>query len=581
MCTGLLDTPGDQPASDPTGNTFLFLEGEIFNATELQAHTNGVARFSLAGLLLNLFLDRGPEFVSLLNGEFNLVIYQKAEKRLIVLNDHLASKPMYYLEQGHNLFFGSEKKSILAVISETPEIDPIGLLQVFAHQHNVGGRTFIKGLKFLPPATKLEYCAGQLRLKRYSLLTFNTRANSRPPSSLIEEWGDQLRQAIERRLRGKNRLLISLSAGLDSRAVACAIPRDLRPIWARTRGSETSREVIYAPEIARRLDFEHFCENPLATLLSDILPKVVWRTECAVNFTNCLTISNHARMKEHSDFLIGGWLGDASSGAHISPFMFLPATHEIFLDRVYRWYRTYAQSDLRDVFNGDFLRKHFPHLKDAFFDSFEPLAGESHIQIFEVWDLYERQSRMTLSAAPVDNYLFEHIRPMVDKDYLGFVLSLPTHLRFGQVLYQAMIYYLGPEIRDIPHSSSNLPLCSTVMGNLCNRGIALAMEGSNKMMKRLRLSSFSKLERAALGNIASVTRRDTALRQIIEDFVHADYFDPAIFNRPGILSMLDRHYRGTANHGHLITILATFAQGLPYFVYRRPRRCPPEAEPLG
>ncbi len=53
-----------------------------------------------------------------------------------------------------------------------------------------------------------------------------------------------------------------------------------------------------------------------------------------------------------------------------------------------------------------------------------------------------------------------------------------------------------------------------------------------------------------------------------------------IFDPESILDMLNQHYVGVANFAHPISVLATIAVGLPYFVYHRTRRCPPEAEPL-
>ncbi|MCP4372435.1 MAG: hypothetical protein GY797_30670 [Deltaproteobacteria bacterium] len=570
----------DQPASDPTENIFLFLEGEIFNSKELLGYLNEDQDLSPCKILLALFMQRGPEFVSLINGEFNIVIFQKAEKQLIILNDHLSSKPMYYMEQRSSFLFGSEKKSILAVAQNSPSIDPVGLLQIFTHQHNVGGRTFIEGLKRLPPASWLDYHQGKLSLRCYSLMTFKVPESISSTGSLIEEWGDRLKQATCRRLEGKDRILISLSAGLDSRAVVSAIPREFRPMAARTWGAQNSLEVIYATEIAKQLGFNHFREDPMRVPLSEILPKVVWRTEGAVAFTHCLTMANHAIIKEHGDFMVGGWLGDVSSGGHISPFMLVPRSWRQFVDMIYQRYPLYARSSLVELFNKEFLDNHFPDLKDAFIASFNGLAGETNIQQYEIWDLCQRQANMTLSTAAVDSYLFGHIRPFADRNYLDFIMTLPSRLRFGQVLYQAMIHQLGPEIQHIPNANNNQKLKATVLGNLLNKGIDLGVKVSAKTFNKIKPSFRSEAEKISPDDITLNTRQDPGLRRIIEEFVHSPFFDSSIFNKTGILNTLDKHYQGVTDYADLLCTLATFAVGLPYFVYHKPTHCPPEAEPL-
>lgn len=579
--TGILDTMLDQPAIDPAGGTRLFLEGDVFNASELRALIRAHSgAHSVCEILLALFLERGPDFVTLVEGDFNIVICNEAERRLIILNDRMSSRPIYYLQDGDRLLFGSEIKSIQAVRVSRAAIDPVGILQVFAHRHNVGGRTFIQDVYRLPPASRLDYQEGRLTLTRYSLWKFQLPSSLPKIDTLVETWAAHLLCATTRRLEGKRRVVLSLSAGLDSRAIACAMPRDFRPVWARTRGYADSREVLYAAEIARCLGFNHFREDPDAVRYSDILPKVVWRTECAIPFINGLTMSNHAAIKQRGDFLLGGWLGDAGSGAHLSAFMFLPLGRKRFIESVYQWYLIYSEAALGRAFNPEFLRTHFPNVADAFAQSFDLLEGEMNSQVFEIWDLVERQARMTIGAGPVDSHLLEPVRPFFDGEYLDFLMTLPLRLRYGQVLYQMMIYQIGPEIRHVPNSNTNLLVKGALLGNLTNKGLAATEKVTGKIMSRVMPSQSKRVNRAALGNYSAAIRNDAELRHRVEDFARSSMFDDSIFNRQGILDMLNQHYSGAASHAYLLSLVATFAVGLPYFVYNRPRYCPPESEPV-
>ena len=36
----------------------------------------------------------------------------------------------------------------------------------------------------------------------------------------------------------------------------------------------------------------------------------------------------------------------------------------------------------------------------------------------QVWDLYHRQTRMTVAAAPVDSHVFQRVSPFFDRQYL-------------------------------------------------------------------------------------------------------------------------------------------------------------------
>ena len=180
---------------------------------------------------------------------------------------------------------------------------------------------------------------------------------------------------------------------------------------------------------------------------------------------------------------------------------------------------------------------------------------------------------------PVDSYLFEKIRPFYDKAYLNFTLTLPTYLRFGQTLYQSMIYRLGPEIKDIPSSNNQLRIRRSLLGNLGNKGVTLTHRAITRHIRRIKPKYRNRIERRATEDIGLAIRQDASFRRLIERFLDSDDFDASIFNRQGIRTMLDQHYQAASDHSDLLGYVATFSAGLSYFL-NRTLRCPPEAEPL-
>jgi hypothetical protein len=314
--------------------------------------------------------------------------------------------------------------------------------------------------------------------------------------------------------------------------------------------------------------------------LSDVLHKVVWRTECAVIFSDCRSMPNHPIMKQHADFITGGWSADSSAGVIIHPYMLIPEPRGQFIDTTYRWYRRTSRFWLHKLFNQDFLRRTLPELKDIFCGTFERLEADTNIQLYEIWNWYQRQARMTMSTGHVDSHLFEKVDPIRDRDYMDFTLTLPTRLRFDRSLYKAMIYEVAPELRDIPDASTDFTVGRTVAENLFKTCVSFGQLTHKKVLKTIGIHKQKRFMGDTAESLQVVTRQDPELRGVVEDFVHSDYFDGAIFNKAGILDVLDMHYRGAANFAYPLCYLATFAVGLPYFVYNRPESCPPEAEPL-
>ena len=574
--TGLLPQSLTQPVIAAEGDEVLFLDGEIYNLDELANRLGSPASpdSDPCRVLLALYRKHGIDFAGLLNGEFAVVIYHQLSKRLLIVTDHLSTRPVYYAVQGGALRFGSEKKAVLVEFEGKPSLDHIGLLQVFVHQHNLGARTFIKEVSSLPPSTVLEYKDGKVGVSAYRQRRFWQDRPTLRESEFIEAWSERMRQSTAARLRGKRRIVFSLSGGLDSRAIAASIPRDFRPVSAWTRGEASSLEVKRASEVAASLGLDYSFDPPSATPLSEILNKIVWRTEGLMSAMHLQSIANHTPLKSRGDFLMGGHLGDMCSGKHIKPQMLLPRTRGQFVDAVFAGYSVENQASLGRLFNESFLAATFPAVKEDFAASFARIEGLSNIKTYEAWDLLEHESHMTCGSILVDNHRFGHIHPYKDMDYLNFVMPLPTRLRFMQAMYQAVIVKLGPEFRHVRNANNNMILSDSLWGNRFNIGIEQAQKVPTRIMRKLKPGYRTWIERAEPQDRAAAIRQDAGVRRFIEAYVNSASCDAAVFNKPGIMSVLDEHYRGASGNAHVLYMLATYVAAINYFVDRIHPECP-------
>jgi len=235
-----------QPGSISGSNAVLMLEGEIYNYRDLANRVSSNIEPTLCNVLLALFLDEGPDFVDRLDGEFNIVIQEARSRRITIINDHIASNPMYYWSHPKGFLYGSEKKALLAIGNTPRHIDPIGLLQPFVHHHNLEDRTFIEGLKRLPPATTLICDDGRVSTSK-RVRTIGKSSVPANASAMMDEWKQRLQSATDKRIGGKDRLLFSLSAGLDSRAIACFVDRGKR-----SKARTDNAEKIFCVPVSKR-----------------------------------------------------------------------------------------------------------------------------------------------------------------------------------------------------------------------------------------------------------------------------------------------------------------------------------------
>lgn len=578
--TGYIPHTLEQPGWDDSGSIAVFIEGELFNKGELEAkYFPDKPTKSLPKFLANLFSINRDTFASELNGEFNIVVFNKITSTLHIFTDHLASMPLYYTMERGTFYFGSEKKYILTQIDRTPEIDPLGLLQIFAHKYNLDERTQLKNLSRVKPGVHIKVQHGNIQTSYYYKLKFNVPSESAPIREVVDEWGDQLRQATHVRLSESKKIIMSLSAGLDSRAIACSFPKDLNPrIVSRTRGELDSLEGEYAAQIANALGFQHFPDDPGAHSYSNLLPKIIWRTEGETHFLNCLSISSHSKFREMGNYIAGGWLGDVTSGGHIAADMLIPFGKDEFIKRAFKRHLTFNNAILSNIFNASFLSKNLGHLYDLFYQSFDGIEG-TPLQAYEIWDLVQRQRRQTTSSMPIDSWCFEKLRPFYDKKYIEFTFTLPTKLRFGQCVYQSMIYNIGPQIRHVPSANNKRLLHPSYLGNMFVKLVTLIERSQSRMTRRFNPSYKNNIENRSVENPADLIRKDVAFREIITNFINSQWFDDSIFNREGIRTILDQHYQKQVDNSYILGYVAGHAIMMEQF-FNRPRACPESTDPL-
>lgn len=563
---------------DARSGAVLAWEGELFNAIDIRREF-AEPDSDTSAALLQAYLALGPRFVGRLDGEFSIAVFETKSSTLELYSDWLGSFPLYYWNVGGEFHFASEKKCLLAACGHERRLDTLGLLQPFVHQHNLGDRTCIEGLKRMPPSSRLTVRSGRVQLSSYGD-EWPTNSSVNGARELLEAWQHQLKAATAKRVAGKARLLISLSSGLDSRAIACSLERGRRPVTSRTMGHPESFEVVYAARIAAALEFEHVIENSLEFAFSDVIRPIVWRTDGETDFRNGLSMAGHGRARHLGTDIMGGWLGDVTSGAHLRPFMLRPMTRETFIRKVFWWYIQHTPEQLRSVFTKEFLESHWPRIREAFADSYAPFGGLPNTMAHEMWDLRNRQTRMTVSSMPVDSHLFGKVRPFFDRAYLEFVMAIPLRWRIGQNLYKSLISRLGPEIRAIPNGNTNFRIHESPMLNLAGYGISLGKRFVNRFANRAAPGKKNPGSSKIAAEMNAHFRCDVGLRSIIERFLRSPSFDDHVFDRAGIRGMLDRHYGNGADHSELISILASYVVALEYFLYATPTECPQEALPV-
>jgi asparagine synthase (glutamine-hydrolysing) len=261
---------GDQPLSNEAGDVVLVYNGEIYNYRELRQQLLGHGHMfrtrSDGEVMAHLYEEKGPDFLSELNGMFALALWDARAQRLILARDRAGEKPLYYAYAGDLLVFASEVKALLEHPAVTRELDPEALRQYFFYGYFPAPRSAFRGIRKLPSASRLVAERGEVRVERYWRMEEFLRppglpaVTAREEQALAAELRERLRAAAVSRLVSDVPLGVFLSGGVDSSALV-ALMSELAPGNVSTFSvaftEKTFNEEPYAWRVARHFQTRH------------------------------------------------------------------------------------------------------------------------------------------------------------------------------------------------------------------------------------------------------------------------------------------------------------------------------------
>ncbi|HEY8176702.1 MAG TPA: asparagine synthase (glutamine-hydrolyzing) [Gemmatimonadaceae bacterium] len=277
---------GHQPMSAGGGRFQIVFNGEIYNHARLRADlapTETFATTSDTEVMLRLFAREGVSAVQKLNGMFAVALFDRTERRLLLVRDRMGVKPLYWYWDGKNLLFGSEIKALLASGLMRAELDPRGVWDYLTCRFVPGPGSMWRGVQKLPPGHFLSLREGGApEVVRYWDIPYERRSASGSYEEHLQTFESIFRDSVSLRMLADVPVGILLSGGLDSSAVA-AMARESNPkvntFSVGFRGSPETNEWDYARLVARHLGTCHHEIEIGQDEFVDFLPHMVRFTD--------------------------------------------------------------------------------------------------------------------------------------------------------------------------------------------------------------------------------------------------------------------------------------------------------------
>lgn len=265
---------GHQPFVSDDGQIVVVQNGEIFNHVELAvdlARTGYPCRtHSDTEVLLRLYEREGISFVSKLNGMFAIAIYDAREQSVYLVRDRIGVKPLYVHDDGLQLTFGSEIKSLLRAGMPHPAMNEEALHHYLTFNYVPAPLTLYQGVHHLMPGHVMKITRAGSSVSRWWDLASVEPVHGRSEADWIEEFNYILDDAVRLRLRSDVPFGAFLSGGVDSSTVVGLMARHMsEPVKTFCIGFDDPRydESIFAQEAASRFGTQHIMERVAPDML--------------------------------------------------------------------------------------------------------------------------------------------------------------------------------------------------------------------------------------------------------------------------------------------------------------------------
>ena len=322
----IIDTSsaGHQPFYSESGRYILVFNGEIYNYkdfyTEIKNKGITLKSGSDTEVLLKLYELYGLEMLSRLNGMFAFAIWDKEEKKLVLVRDRMGVKPLYYSLYQNTLFFASEQKALFTA-GIPIQISESGLEEYFFNRFVAGENTLYNHVnKLLPGHHMIIDENGNSKTTKW----WNLKAEIQNHSPIInpKKWFEEtFFESVKLRMVSDVPVGVLLSGGLDSCSILSSLyHQDYKNIQTFNIGfSEQQHDESYlAKNITEGYNYQFNSIKVEEELLFDNLLKSTYFQDeplMHLNEPHLLAVSKlaHAKVKvllsgEGADELMGGYV---------------------------------------------------------------------------------------------------------------------------------------------------------------------------------------------------------------------------------------------------------------------------------
>jgi len=544
---------GGHHAADPESGVYCIFDGIIYAKDRTLG--DGLVENNGAAVLLAHYLKSGADRLDAYNGSFVVAWWDEKAQRLVVANDKIGQRLLFFGGQNGMLAFSSLLARVMASGCVSPAIDLEGFADLIHFEHVIGHRTLFEHVQILPPASVLTCENAQVSIKRYWRID-EIEASEKYDARCLEHLTEVFKGAMRRALRTDMDVAIDLTGGLDSRCMlAAAVAADL-PVVTHTGGQPDSTDVVLARQAAAMVGTKHIFEPVGPEKVAEWLTPMVLYQGGIVN-----TLHSHPCQHFEIELPFDAVL----QGIGINYMRGLWGTSADFKKVTCR---TAAENLLKHKMSSSVAR--MVNLEKLWSPRFKKLGlqiPDAHVRslfseyssengffgILDAISLQERTRKFLNKGIMIVRGAREVYYPYLDHELLEALARLPADVRAKSRIQIDMIKRFAPELLSIRYAKNLIPLNASptrIWGTLKYRNV------KKRLSRHLGITAAGPMHVPA-HYYSEWTRKE--MRGVLVGLLfNRKAAFRAYLDWPMVESLLNQHFSGKTNWEHLVGALTVF-----------------------
>lgn len=406
----------------------------------------------------NLYLEYGDDFVTQIDGIFNISIYNKKKKQFKIFNDWAGNHNLFYYQQSDCFFYATEIKAILK-IAQYKTFNKKAAVSQFMFSHILFEDTLVNEIKLLPPGSILSFENSTLTVKKYYDLK-----NAYKPFKLSNEKNDidklySLFENCTNKFLDKRDISLPLTGGMDSRLLLhfmLKIGYDFRDIY-------TSKSSLLAdPKIAKKICDDLGLKHRInKTDFSEHVDLFLYNYIVNEGFlpSNLFPRANEKIFQNNCNYIIQYPSANMTFGDLYTPntkdFIGAYRLNDKIISKIIAKFVKMSEMTFNSIFNKEYW--FFNEIQDEIREYLNKISEFNSLYVFDYFAWYQHCRRWS-NIGGMNGKFIGRVAPSQDRKLVEFSFNMPVKYHYWQYIHKKMFKIKCPELAKYPREGTGVPL---------------------------------------------------------------------------------------------------------------------------